>query len=116
VVLYADVVTDSIRNALAETDRRRQMQLEFNRVHGIVPQTIVKPIREAEADLKDAKHVPKHDIPALLVDLDAEMRSAAEQLDFERAIAIRERIRQLEQKTEARGAPTPRRARARKTI
>jgi excinuclease ABC subunit B len=115
VVLYADVMTDSIRNALAETDRRRRMQLEFNRVHGIVPQTIVKPIREAEADLKDAKHVPKHDIPALLVELDAEMRSAAEQLDFERAIALRERIRQLEQKAGSEAAPAPRKPRAKKT-
>ena len=115
VVLYADVMTDSIKNALAETTRRREMQLEFNRVHGIVPQTIVKPIREAEADLKDAKHVPKHDIPALLVELDAEMRAAAEQLDFERAIALRERIRQLGQKAGSEGAPAPRKARAKKT-
>jgi excinuclease ABC subunit B len=113
VVLYADNITDSIRNALAETNRRREMQLEFNRVHGIVPQTIVKPIREAEADLKDAKHVPKHDIPALLVELDAEMRAAAENLDFERAIALRERIRQLNQKAGGE-APAPRKARARK--
>lgn len=115
VVLYADVMTDSIKNALAETDRRRRMQIEYNRVHEIVPQTIVKPIREAEADLKDAKHVPKHDIPALLVELDAEMRAAAEQLDFERAIALRERIRQLEQKAGSDGAPAPRKARAKKT-
>ena len=116
VVLYADVMTDSIKNALAETTRRREMQLEFNRVHGIVPQTIVKPIREAEVDLKDAKHVPKHDIPALLVELDAEMRSAAEQLDFERAIALRERIRQLEQKAGSEAAPAPRKARVKKTV
>jgi excinuclease ABC subunit B len=115
VILYADTMTDSIKNALAETNRRREMQLEFNRVHGIVPQTIIKPIREAEADLKDAKHVPKHDIPALLIELDAEMRSAAEQLDFERAIALRERIRQLQQKAGG-DAPVlrPRKARARK--
>jgi excinuclease ABC subunit B len=90
------------------------MQLEFNRIHGIVPQTIVKPIREAEADLKDAKHVPKHDIPALLVELDAEMRAAAENLDFERAIALRERIRLLNQKANGDGAPAPRKVRARK--
>ncbi len=116
MVLYADVMTNSIKNALAETARRREMQLEFNRVHGIVPQTIVKPIREAEADLKDAKHVPKHDIPALLVELDAEMRSAAEQLDFERAIALRERIRQLEQKAGGEAAPAPRKPRAKKSF
>jgi excinuclease ABC subunit B len=98
VILYADTMTDSIRNALSETERRRTMQLEFNRVHGIVPQTIVKPIREAETDLKDAKHVPSYEVPALLIELEAEMRSAAENLDFERAIALRERIRRLQQK------------------
>ena len=119
VVLYADRPTDSIRVALAETARRRQMQLEFNRSHNIVPQTIKKPIRAQETDLKDAKHIPRSEIPALVVELETEMRRAADELDFERAIALRERIRQL-QKREAgdpgpsEESPTTRRSRSRR--
>ena len=95
VVLYADTMTDSIKTALGETGRRRTLQLAYNEEHHIVPETIRKPIREKEIDLKDVKHLPRREIPNLLIALDAEMKQAAEVLDFERAIAIRERIKQL---------------------
>ncbi|WP_440950350.1 excinuclease ABC subunit UvrB [Methanosphaerula subterraneus] len=95
VVLYADTMTDSIKTALGETERRRTLQLAYNEEHHIVPETIRKPIREKEIDLKDVKHLPRREIPNLLIALDAEMKQAAEVLDFERAIAIRERIKQL---------------------
>ena len=96
VILYADNLTGSIKEALAETERRRTLQLEYNRVHGITPQTIKKPVREKEVDLKDTRHIPKTDIPNLIVELDAEMHRAAENLDFEGAIVLRDRIRNLE--------------------
>lgn len=95
VVLYADSVTESMRRALDETERRRTMQLEYNRVHGIVPTTIVKPIKEKVVEVKDVKHIPRREIPAVLVDLDVEMRKAADALDFEKAIQLRDRINRL---------------------
>ncbi|MGI6022748.1 MAG: excinuclease ABC subunit UvrB [Methanoculleus sp.] len=96
VVLYADARTDSIRKALTETERRRSMQLAYNARHGITPQTIKKPIREKEIDITDVKHIPKQEIPNLVIELEAEMRGAAERLEFERAIALRDMIRRLQ--------------------
>ncbi|WP_067051752.1 excinuclease ABC subunit UvrB [Methanofollis ethanolicus] len=95
VVLYADRTTDSIRTALAETDRRRQMQVVYNEAHGIVPQTITKPVPAKEIDLTDTKHLPKSEIPNLVIELEAQMYRAAEDLDFERAILLRDRVKEL---------------------
>jgi excinuclease ABC subunit B len=95
VVLYADVLTDSIQKALAETNRRRNLQLEYNKVHNIIPTTIVKPIKEKVVEITDTKHIPRKDIPAIIVNLEQEMRTAAESLDFEKAIALRDRINKL---------------------
>ncbi|MFH1916154.1 MAG: excinuclease ABC subunit UvrB [Nanoarchaeota archaeon] len=95
VILYADRITDSIKKAIAETDRRRTLQISYNKAHGIVPQTIVKPVKEKEVDITDIKHIPKAEIPNLLIELEADMHTAADQLDFEKAIAIRERIKKL---------------------
>ena len=97
VVLYADTMTDSIKKALAETGRRRTMQLEYNARHGITPQTIKKPIQEKEVDITDIKHVPRSEIPNVVIELEAEMRDAAERLDFERAIALRDTIKRLQE-------------------
>ena len=95
VVLYADVMTDSIKKAVAETERRRALQMAFNEKHGITPTTIKKPIREKEVDIKDTRHVPKSEIPNLLIELEADMQEAANSLDFERAITLRDTIRKL---------------------
>ena len=95
VVLYADVLTDSIQKALAETNRRRNLQLEYNKVHNIIPTTIVKPIKEKVVEITDTKHIPRKDIPAIIVNLEQEMRIAADNLDFEKAIALRDRIIKL---------------------
>jgi len=97
VVLYADTMTDSIKKAMAETGRRRAMQLDYNARHGITPQTIIKPIREKEVDITDIKHVPKSEIPNLIIELEADMREAAERLEFERAIALRDTIKRLQE-------------------
>ena len=73
------------------------MQLEYNKDHGITPTTIVKPIKEKVVEITDTKHIPRKDIPAILVNLELEMRKAADDLDFEKAIALRDRIKKLQQ-------------------
>jgi excinuclease ABC subunit B len=96
VVLYADKMTGSIRSAVEKTEKRRALQIAYNRQHGIVPKTIKKPIREKLVDITDIRHIPKSDIPNMIIELDAEMRAAAERLEFERAIKLRDTIRKLE--------------------
>lgn len=98
VVLYADSVTGSIREAVSETERRRALQMEYNRINNIKPETIIKPIPEKEVDIKDIRHIPKQDIPNLMVELEAQMKVAAENLEFEEAIRIRDRIRNLKER------------------
>jgi excinuclease ABC subunit B len=89
-------MTDSIKKAVNETERRRSMQIAHNKEHGIVPTTIRKPIREKVVDITDTKHIPKTDIPNMIIELEVEMREAADRLDFERAIQVRELIKKLE--------------------
>lgn len=98
VILYADKSTDSIKFAVSETRRRRQIQVDYNKKHGIVPKTITKPIKDKEITLRDVKHVPKAEIPNLIIQLESEMNLAADRLDFESAIEIRERIRKFNER------------------
>ena len=98
VVLYADNLTKSIKQAVAETKRRRDMQIKYNRSHKITPKTITKPIKEKEVELKDTKHIPTNEIPNVIIELEAEMREAADKLDFERAIQLREMVRKLKER------------------
>jgi len=98
VVLYADKMTDSIKRALAETERRRKLQIAFNEEHGIVPETIRKPIREKEVEGVELTEIPQDELPNLIIQLESEMRAAAESLDFEHAIELREQIRQAQEK------------------
>lgn len=107
VVLYADKMTDSMREALAETARRREMQIAFNKEHGITPVTIKKPVREKEVDIRDIRHLPKSEIPNLIIELEAEMNAAAAALDFERAIQLRDRVKELRSEDGANGASNP---------
>ena len=100
VVLYADNKTDSIHKAIEETDRRRNLQVTFNKKHNITPKTIVKPIKEKVTDVKDTKHIPKKDIPKMIVELELEMRDAADDLNFEKAIFLREKINRLKMQVE----------------
>ena len=100
VILYADNMTDSIKKAVNETERRRSIQIAYNKEHGMVPTTICKPIREKVVDITDIKHVPKTDIPNVIIELDVEMREAAERLDFERAIQVRELIKKFKKEIE----------------
>jgi excinuclease ABC subunit B len=96
VVLYADRMTGSIRAAVEKTEQRRAMQMAYNQEHGLVPQTIKKPIREKVVEITDTRHIPKSDIPNVIIELEAQMRAAAELLEFERAISLRDTARRLE--------------------
>jgi len=100
VVLYADKITHSIQMALEETSRRRLIQVKFNKDHNIIPTTIVKPVKEKIVEVKDIKHIPKKDIPKIIVDLELEMRDAADNLNFEKAIFLRDKINRFKQNIE----------------
>ena len=98
VIMYGDVMTDSMKKAIGETKRRRKLQTEFNKVHGITPKTIVKPIKEKEIEIIDTKHIPKSDIPNMIIELQQEMEVAADKLDFEKAIMLREKVKKLQER------------------
>jgi excinuclease ABC subunit B len=110
VIMYADNMTDSMRKAIDETNRRRRIQAEFNKKHKITPRTIVKAMPEVltsvyEADYVTvsavaepaAEYVASGELPRLLEDLKREMKEAADKLDFERAAELRDRIRELQE-------------------
>ncbi|MDD1691761.1 MAG: UvrB/UvrC motif-containing protein, partial [Methanoregula sp.] len=103
VVLYADVMTDSMKRAIAETKRRRDMQVTYNTVHNIIPQTIRKPVKEKEVEIRDTRHVPRTEIPNVVIELEKQMRDAADSLDFERAIALREQVKKLNERLRESG-------------
>jgi excinuclease ABC subunit B len=110
VLMYADAITDSMRQAIDETNRRRTIQQAYNRKHGITPQTIRKAIAEplaavCEADYLtvplvaedgDEERLSPAELAARVASLKVEMRDAAKQLEFERAAEIRDRLRTLE--------------------
>ncbi len=109
VILYADTITGSMKRAIEETERRRKLQMEYNRKHGITPTTIkskIKDIMESiyEADYytvevareEPAEYVAPQDIPAKIKELRQKMHEAARRLEFERAAELRDRIRELE--------------------
>ena len=105
VIMYADKMTDSMERAIEETKRRRAIQDEYNQVHGIIPQTIQKEIREAihgketmdnVSDLvKKGKKAPKKAMKQMIADLEKEMNAAAKARDFERAMELRDMIIEL---------------------
>ncbi|WP_300040461.1 excinuclease ABC subunit UvrB [Methanospirillum sp.] len=95
VVLYAETVTGSMQVALEETNRRRNLQIEYNKEHGITPQTIRKPVQEQEIEVTEGKPIPKSSIPAMIIDLETQMKKAAQLLNFEEAIMLRDRIANL---------------------
>ena len=98
VIMYADVITDSMKRAIGETERRRKVQDAYNKAHGITPKTIVKPIQSTLNVTKKKKvgdEVELRDIPDEIEKLKALMKLASNQLDFEKAIEIRETIAEL---------------------
>jgi excinuclease ABC subunit B len=95
VILYADVMTRSIKRAMEITSYRRKFQQRYNQAHGITPQTIVKKVSEKEGVIKGSKHLAKSDIQRQIIELEAKMREAAEKLDFEKAIELRDAMNSL---------------------
>ncbi|NLW75397.1 excinuclease ABC subunit UvrB [Methanospirillum purgamenti] len=100
VVLYADTITGSMQKAMDETERRRALQIEYNTSHGITPKTIQKPVRDQEIDLGKKKKVPKSALPNLIINLESQMKSAAQRLDFEEAIRLRDQLAVLRKEME----------------
>ncbi len=96
VIMYSGTVTQSMKLAMTETDRRRAKQLEYNQKMGIIPTTIVKAIPQQTIVLDEIKHMSKHDIHALAVEIEASMKRYAEDLDFERAIEFRDRLTKIQ--------------------
>jgi excinuclease ABC subunit B len=100
VIMYADTITKSIKNAMDETKRRREKQIQYNQKNNIIPKTIIKSVPEQETTLDDSKLKSTHDLAADIIDLDAQMKKYSEDLDFERAIECRDRIKRLEKEIE----------------
>ena len=101
VIMYADTISDSMNEAITETERRRTIQEEYNRVHNIVPKTIIKEIpevvsNEIEVKPKKEKKLTKEEKLSMVEDLTKEMKEAAGNLDFERAMQLRDIIFELE--------------------
>ena len=109
VILYADKITDAIRNAINETERRREIQMAYNEAHGITPATIDKEIRDLISELADDDEKPtdslgveisettsEEEIHALIADLTNQMQEAAANLEFEKAATLRDGIAELQ--------------------
>ncbi|MBI5237342.1 MAG: excinuclease ABC subunit UvrB [Deltaproteobacteria bacterium] len=111
VILYADVVTRSMREAISETERRGRLQAEYNDKNNITPETIKSKIKDVISSIYEADYytvpvaeesvadyVPLHELPKLIKSLRKEMEKAAKKLDFEKAAELRDRIRELEER------------------
>lgn len=110
VIMYADNMTDSMQRAISETNRRRKIQMEYNEEHGIIPQTIQKSVRNvieatkvAEEDVKyfirgDQESMDTEELQKLIDKLTGEMKTAAMELQFERAAELRDKINELKEK------------------
>jgi excinuclease ABC subunit B len=113
VVMYADGVSDAMRRAIAETDRRRAIQVAFNDAHGITPQTIVKAVYQMEthreqlstvaAAFQEEAGLPPDELLRLAKDVEKEMKRAARDLEFERAAELRDRLTEIRRRLEESG-------------
>ncbi len=106
VIMYADTITDSMRNAIDETNRRRTIQQKYNEEHGITPQTIKKAVRDLisiskaiakeEARFeKDPESMSRKELEKLIADIQKKMKKAAAELDFETAAELRDKMMEL---------------------
>ena len=103
VILYADTITRSMRAAMDETERRRKIQDDFNKAHGIVPKTVIKSVREilelskaeAETQKKSGKKLTKPEVLEEIAKLEKQMKEAAKMMEFEYAAVLRDRIIEL---------------------
>ena len=100
VIMYGDRVTKSMENALTETNRRRKKQIEFNTLHKITPISILKPIitnKNSQSQRETFKSMSKNDLRKLSVETEALMNKFAEQLEFEKAIQLRDKLKKINQ-------------------
>ncbi len=96
VIMYAEKMTQSMSNAISETDRRRKKQVEYNQKMGITPASIVKAIPQQTVVLDETSHMSKHDIQTLAIEIEASMKRYAEDLDFENAIEYRDKLARIQ--------------------
>ena len=96
VIMYADNITKSMSHAIDETKRRKEKQIQYNKEHNITPQTIIKSVPEQVTTLDESKLKSIHDLATDIIELDSQMKKYSEELDFERAIECRDRIKRLE--------------------
>ena len=103
VILYADTITGSMKRAMDETARRRKIQNEYNKEHNIIPKTIKKDIRDKIESLKPVEEAisDNKEYTKIIANLTAEMIKAAENLEFETAAQLRDRIRRIEKEYES---------------
>ncbi|HKX81500.1 MAG TPA: excinuclease ABC subunit UvrB [Nitrososphaera sp.] len=100
VIMYSDTITQSMQQALKETERRRMRQLQFNAANRITPRSIIKPVPEAAGDFSEdvsvvTKSMTRQDLIRLAVETEATMKRFAEELDFEKAIMFREKLSKI---------------------
>lgn len=100
VIMYADNTTKSMKHAVDETKRRREKQMQYNKIHNITPKTIIKSVPDQEVALDDSKLKSVHDLATEIINLDAQMKKYSDELDFEGAIECRDRKKRLEKEIE----------------
>ena len=115
VIMYADVMTDSMRLAIDETNRRREIQMDYNEAHGIVPTSIVKEIRdltsrvaavaEQPAEYSMGRDIPRDELQRLIGELEKQMKAAAARLEFEKAALLRDQLFELRRGLEDESLP-----------
>ena len=104
VVMYADGVTDAMRRAIDETNRRREIQMAYNEEHGIEPSSIIKEIHtlserlavaEKEPSYYISQDIPDHELERMIAEIEEQMKAAAEALEFEKAALLRDQMLEL---------------------
>lgn len=101
VILYADDLTDSVKNAVSITERRRKIQLQYNKDHNIIPRSVVRKLKEKKIksemeDISEIDNITTDEIDIMIEELEKEMKKAAKELNFEKAAKIRDKIQELQ--------------------
>ena len=101
VIMYADTISDAMNESIKETSRRRTIQEKYNKDHGIIPQTIIKSIKDiptTDEENKESKKMSKQSKKEMLIKIENEMKEAAKALDFEKAMELRDILFELKEK------------------